>query len=70
MTITIPEGVSFADWIIGLMQSWYPERSEDFIKRTVQDFYFWQQVWPDENGNMLPHLMAQITNMAITYRSI
>lgn len=68
--ITIPDGVSFQDWILGLMQHWYPDRTEQSIKETVQSFYNWQQIWPDKDGNLAPHLMSQITNMAITYKSM
>lgn len=69
MKITIPEGVSFDDWIRGLLQMWFPERDEDFINGTITSFYDWHQEWPDKYGNMLPYQMAKITNMAIMYRT-
>lgn len=62
---------SFDQRLMHMMSIWYPDRSERQNRDTINGFYNWQQVFPDEKGELAaPFLEQVIVNMLIEYRAL
>lgn len=61
---------SFDQRMMHMMRVWYPDRSERLIRDTVNSFYNYEQSFPDEQGNVLPHIENRLVKMLIMYRSM
>ena len=62
---------SFDQCLMHMMHVWYPDRSIEQNRSVINGFYNWQQVFPDENGELAaPFLERVITNMLIEWRAM